>query len=147
MKKIVNGKIYDTSTAQEAGIWSNSGSTGDFDWCRETLYRKKTGEFFLFGEGGPMSRYAESCGNNSWTSGSAITPLTYDAAMKWAEEHLEADEYENIFGKVVEDDTKRTATYNLSVSAIETLRRMSQEQGRPASEILDEMILAAAKKG
>jgi hypothetical protein len=143
MKKIINGKVYDTETAQEVGTWSNNLSNRrDFGWCSETLYRKKTGEFFLFGEGGPMSRYAESCGNNTWSSGAAITPLTYPAAMQWAEEHLTADEYEQIFGRVVEDETRKTAAYSLSVTAIEVLRRMAQAQGRPASEILDELILA-----
>lgn len=143
MKKIINGKSYDTETAKKVGYWSNNRSYSDFSYVEETLYRKKTGEYFLFGEGGPMSRYAESCGDNSWGSGSRIIPMTYAKATKWAEEHLDGDEYEAIFGAVVEDESKKTVAYSLTVKAIEKLRRMSEEQGRSASEILDAMILAA----
>ena len=47
MKKIINGKVYDTQKAECVGKWNN-GLAG-FDWCEEELYRKRTGEFFLFG--------------------------------------------------------------------------------------------------
>lgn len=50
MKKIINGKKYDTESAQEICSRS-SGHYGDFHRVAETLYRKKTGEFFLYGEG------------------------------------------------------------------------------------------------
>lgn len=145
MKKIINGKVYDTNTAQRVGYWSNNLTYRDFSWCEETLYRKKTGEYFLHGEGGPASRYAEAVGTNSWGSGERIMPLTYKEASEWAEKHLDGDEYEQIFGAVSEDDTRKTVAYSLSVSAVEALRRMSEEQGKPASEILDAMILAAAR--
>lgn len=98
MKKIIGGKMYDTDTAKECGTWANAGSWRDFNHMVETLYRKRTGEFFLFGEGGPMTKYAESCGQNSWSGGSRIIPLSVESARKWAEEHLDADEYAAIFG-------------------------------------------------
>lgn len=142
MKKIINGKVYDTETAQEVGAWDNNMSHRDVCWCSETLYRKKTGEYFIHGKGGPASRYAEAVGSNGWRFGERIMPLTYKWATEWAEKHLDCDEYEQIFGKVTEDETRKTAAYSLSVTAIEVLRRMAQAQGRPASEILDELILA-----
>ena len=66
MKKIINGKKYNTETAKEVGYRSSGGSTSDFSYWCQTLYRKRTGEFFLYGEGGPMTSYARSCGDNSW---------------------------------------------------------------------------------
>ena len=63
MKKIINGKKYDTETATKIGEYSNGYSTSDFHYIDETLYRKKTGEFFLYGEGGPMTRYSHACGD------------------------------------------------------------------------------------
>lgn len=102
MKKIINGKKYDTETATKIGVWSNGLSFSDFKHCSESIYRKKTGEFFLHGEGGPMSAYSKSCGENSWSGGEQIVPLTEDEAKKWVENHLGADEYEEIFGKVEE---------------------------------------------
>lgn len=102
MKRIINGKKYDTATAKEIGSASNGGGWRDFSHWEETLYRKKTGEFFLFGEGGPMTCYSVSCGQNSWSGGSAIRPLTEAEAKEWAERYLDVDDYEEIFGEVEE---------------------------------------------
>lgn len=100
MKKIINGKKYDTDTAKCMLIWGNS-KTG-FSHVYEELYRKKTGEFFLYGEGGPMTSYAKSCGDNSWSGGSDIIPFTEKDARDWTERHGDADDYERIFGEVEE---------------------------------------------
>ena len=50
MRKIINKKMYNTNTAVEIASCSNDASTSDFDYYEETLYKKKTGEFFLYGE-------------------------------------------------------------------------------------------------
>lgn len=102
MKKIINGKKYDTETAREIGCDGNNLSRRDFKWWTEVLYQKRTGEFFLYGEGGPASRYAVSADGHGWDSGKQIIPLSEDKARNWAEEHLDADEYEKIFGEVSE---------------------------------------------
>ena len=103
MKEIIAGKVYNTDTARLQGEYGNSHSISDFRHVREDLYLKKTGEFFLHGAGGPMSKYAEPL-DNGWTGSEEIIPLTYDEAKEWAEAHLEADEYEAIFGPVSEGD-------------------------------------------
>ena len=141
MKKVINGKVYDTGTAKELAFYSNAGDWRDFSHFVERLYRKKTGEYFLHGEGGPMTRYAEATGQNSWSSGERIMPMTYQEAAAWAEEHLDGDEYEEIFGKIVEDETRKSVTFSLSVTAIETLRRMSDKNGQTVSETLERLIL------
>ena len=140
MKKIINGKKYDTETAQEIETWSNAGSLCDFSHMEETLYRKKTGEYFLFGEGGPMTKYAVSEGNNSWSGGSDIVPLTYDAAQEWAEKHLEVDKYEEIFGEVEEDESKTTVTFRLTVSTVERMKRNAAQAGIGMSEYLESVL-------
>ena len=101
MKQIINGKKYDTETATEVGSWWNGLSTRDFSHCRETLYRKRTGEYFLYGIGGPMSGYSHSCGNMT-SGGEKIIPMTEAEAREWAEGRLGCDEYEEIFGEVEE---------------------------------------------
>ena len=101
MKKIINGKKYDTDTAKAVGTWDNGRSGRDFSHCAETLYRKRTGEYFLYGVGGPMSKYSQSNGNTT-SGGEDIRPLTEAEARKWAEEKLTAGEYEEIFGEVEE---------------------------------------------
>ena len=97
MKKIINGRRYDTDTAKILGSAGYS-HPGDFNYWRETLYVKKTGEFFLHGFGGPLSKYARSIALNEWTGGEEIIPLSLEEAQKWTEENLEAEEYEEIFG-------------------------------------------------
>lgn len=140
MKKIINGKVYDTEKAQCVGGWSNGQYTSDFSYCSEDLYKKRTGEFFLYGEGGPMSKYAESCGNNSWSGGAKIIPLSYKAAQEWAEEHLNGEEYESIFGEVEEDESKTAVTLSLSVAAVEKARKTASEKGISLSAYIESLI-------
>ncbi len=145
MKKIINGKVYDTKTAQEMARYSTGGSWNDFRHYEETLYRKKTGEYFLFGEGGPMTQYAERVELNSWGSGSRIMPMTYQEATAWAEEHLDGDEYEEIFGEVDEDETKVVTTMRLSASTVETLKRRAAAEGKGIAVLAEELLAAALR--
>lgn len=101
MKKIIDGKKYDTETAEKVATWWNGRSSSDFNFCQEAVYRKKNGEFFLAGEGGARSKYAVSCGQNAWCGGSDIAPLTEAEARAWVEDHANS-EYENIFGPCAE---------------------------------------------
>lgn len=140
MKKIINNKRYDTETAREIGADSYNGSTRDFAYWSETLYCKRTGEYFLYGEGGPMSRYAEPVGQSGWSGGERIIPLSYEKAREWAEDHLTADEYEQEFGEVAEDDSTETVTISLPASVIAKIRRRAQENGTSVSGIIGEMI-------
>ena len=102
MKQIINGKKYDTDTAKEIAHYCAPGSVQDFSYSEETLYRKKTGEYFLYGKGGPASRYSRSCGQNQWEGDQRIIPFTEYEARAWAERCIDADEYEAIFGEVEE---------------------------------------------
>lgn len=99
MKKIINGKLYNTDTATQIAIYNNGYYINDFNCVYETLYRKRTGEFFIHGEGGAMSEYSVRCSDGSWCWGEKIIPLTEKGAQRWAEVHLEADEYIKLFGE------------------------------------------------
>jgi hypothetical protein len=102
MKKIINGKKYDTDTANCICRYQFS-HEGDFCYVYEKLYIKKTGEFFIFGEGGPMSKYAKSCGNNSTSGDSDVfTPISINEAKIFFEEHGNSNNYEKYFGEVEE---------------------------------------------
>ncbi len=133
MKKIIGGKRYDTETAKEMGSYQYL-YRNDFHWFAETLYRKSTGEYFLYGEGGPASRYSRSVGQNEWTGGERIIPLTVEAAQKWAEENLDGDDYESIFGPVEEADNKRTVSFSLPESVIAKIKNGAAEQGMSLSD-------------
>ena len=143
MKKHINGKMYDTDTAKCIGQWDNGRYGRDLDACEESLFRKRTGEFFLYGSGGPMSKYSVSRGNNNWSGGEQIIPLSWQSAREWAEEHLDGDQYETIFGAVEEDDSRETVTYSLSKSAAEKARREASKVGVSASAYIETLITKA----
>ena len=138
MKKIINNKVYDTSTAHEIGY---DGSGDGFHRWHESLYQKRTGEYFLHGEGGPMTKYAVSLSDNSWTYGEKIIPLTPDAARKWVEEHLDADAYEALFGLPEEEDAaKVTISAQLPAPLITAARRMAYEDGTSLTSVIEKAL-------
>ena len=102
MKKIVEGKRYDTETATLIGEYSY-GYRGDFERIHEGLYRTKTGNFFVAGTGGPKTRYSVQVEQNSWSGSSDIYPLTNDEALEWAQAHLDAQEIEDEFAPMIAD--------------------------------------------
>ena len=57
------------------------------EYWAEYLYRKRTGEFFLHGTGGPgpMSRYSRKTGQNQWVGWAEIRPLSLREAQKMAD--------------------------------------------------------------
>jgi len=85
IKRIKDGKIYDTYSAIEVARFWNGLSPNDFRYVREMLYKTKKGAWFLHGCGGAMTQWSESCGN-SIIGGGNITPMTADEALKWCEE-------------------------------------------------------------
>lgn len=140
MKKIINGKMYNTDTAKELAGWSSPGGRGDHSHYEETLYQKRTGEFFLYGEGGPMTRYAESAGQNQWRGGSKIIPLAWEDAREWAENKLDADDYEEIFGEVSEDESRTVVTLSISAGALERAKRAASQLGVRLSAYIEGLI-------
>ena len=102
MKKIINYKMYNTETATMVASYINGYGFSDFHYIGEELYRKKTGEYFLYGRGGAMTKYAEYCGANSWSGSCAIFPLIEADAQAWVMEHCDADTYISLFWEVEE---------------------------------------------
>lgn len=143
MKKIIKGKLYNTDTAKLVGEWGN-GHTG-FSYCHEDLYLKRTGEFFLYGRGGAASKYAEAVDQNTWSGGSDIVPMSYDEAQKWAEEHLDADEYEEIFEPIPEDESDEFVQmkFYLRAGTADAIRRMSREKGVLPSALAETLLTKA----
>lgn len=142
MKKIINGRRYDTDTAKAVGSDSNGLGVRDFGNWQEILYRKTTGEFFLYGHGGPASKYAAPCGHG-WTSGERIIPYTLEEAKEWAEEHLTGDEYEGIFGEVEEDGGKKVVTFSLPLATIDKIKKNAAGLGMSMSDYVAEAISKA----
>ena len=136
MKQIISGKKYDTETATEIGFYSNAGDWRDFHHLVETLYRKRTGEYFLHGEGGPATKYSKSIGQNSWSGGEKIIPLNFEAARKWAEENLDVEVYEAEFGEVSEDESSTSLSISLPANVAESIRAEARQKGITVSAVI-----------
>jgi hypothetical protein len=136
MKKVIDGAVYDTSTARELGCTEYS-HPGDFHYTCETLYVTRANKYFLHGEGGAMTQYAQSLGGGSFQGSEKIIPLSIDEAKKWAEENLTGDEYESAFGKIVEDD-KAYLSLSVSPEAKRRLQELSSQTGKSISAIVSE---------
>ena len=140
MKKIINNKLYDTETAKELGSWDNMADVRNFNYFTETLYRKRTGEFFLHGDGGPATKYAVSIGQNQWSGGQKIIPLTVEAARDWAEQHLDADEYAQIFGMPDESAEKVTLIAQVDSTLGQKVRELAAERGISVKALITEAL-------
>ena len=135
MRKIINGKLYDTETAKKVASCYHGDGPRDFRHYSEALYRKRTGEYFLAGEGGPMSHYAVTVGQNSWSGGEKIIPLTYKEATEWAEREMDADDYEAEFGPVSEGE-RVTLSISLPADVADRIRKAAASDGVSVSECI-----------
>lgn len=102
MKRIVNGKRYDTDKADLVAEASH-GTPGDFSFYEESLYHTRRGAWFVYGEGGPSSPYSQQVGSGSRGAGSAVVPLEDTEAMRWLEKEGYTSDLEEWFGSQIED--------------------------------------------
>lgn len=66
MKKIINGKSYNTETSTLIASWDNRLGYSDFRHCAESMYKTKKGVWFISGKGGAMSSWSVSNGNATY---------------------------------------------------------------------------------
>jgi len=92
MKQIINGKIYNTDTADYIGNYETNCGSRDFGYEFTELYRTKKGAFFVAGNGGPYSRWSMPIGTNGMGGGSGIQTMTTEEALAWCEQsRIDAD--------------------------------------------------------
>ena len=145
MHRTIANKTYDTTTAKALGNWQK-GYASERGYISETLYLKKNGEYFLHGEGGPRSRYAQRVAPNTWGYGERILPLSNDEAHAWAENHLNEPIFEGIFSGVEDDGTLTSVTFKLHAATVEKLNRVAHEKGCQMSELVEAMLFGALEQ-
>lgn len=128
MKKIINGKVYSTETATRIGAKTHADQN---DLC-ETLYRKKTGEFFLHLNGG-------------WSAAENICPLIYADAQRWTKENLTSEIYDSLFGTIEADKHKVFIGLNLPADLVERVKRRAAQQGSSISGYVEALLVEATK--
>lgn len=125
MRKIIKNKVYDTATAQYIGAY-----LGDWEdssrWRREELYKKRTGEYFLYSEGHEEPE--------------KITPLGFNEAKEWGSKHLEKIEYEIEF-EVAQDDNAVTRLHvEIPTSLNDRLELERSKIGASKAEVVIEAL-------
>jgi len=138
MKRIIDGASYDTDKAEKLGEDSYS-NRRDFNFWEEALYRSRSGRYFLHGEGGPMSRYSVTTGQNEWSGGEKIIPLDRKTAMAWAEEHLTVQQYTSIFGDP--EEGWENINIRLSTATLSKLRASAEENKTTMTAIITKWIV------
>ena len=142
MRRIIQGKAYDTNTATRVADWDNGHNTSDFQYCNEELYKTPRGAWFLFGEGGAMSTYRSHHGNNTgW--GEQIMPYTPEQAREWLEQRDKTDELEEYFGKV--EDAGEDSGYDFKVRGLSgelhsRIKAESESSGKSMNSIILTLI-------
>jgi len=139
MKKVIKNSVYDTETATFLGEFKSGLPVNDFGYFTETLYRTRSGKYFLYGEGGGNSRYGEWHGNNGGP-GEKIMSMTYNEASEWAQKNLDGDDYIKIFGDP-EDGESVQVLIKLSTTARNKLDKMKAEKGESFSAIIESLIM------
>ena len=100
-RAIINGKLYDTKNAELVSWDSMHGPSSWHHW-REELYLTAKGSWFLFGKGGPASKYAVREGTG-WGYGESIKPLRAPEALDWLETAGDVDSIEEHFAAEIEE--------------------------------------------
>ncbi len=102
MKAIIEGKRYDTDTAELLHSWDNGRPASDFRERSKQLYRTPQGRFFLYHEGGPMSDMADSS-SGEMHGGKAIEPVSDEDAFGFLVSHDGISIAEEYFPNMIED--------------------------------------------
>ena len=87
MIKVIDGKRYNTETAELVYDYDNGAVWGDFRYRSKTLYVTKAGAWFLHHVGGASSDMAKSLGNGSRSGSSDIEAINADDAYGFLEAH------------------------------------------------------------
>jgi len=81
MRKLIDGKIYDTEKAEKI-VSASWGDFNSFWWTQETLYRTAAGKWFFLGEGGPHSKY-KIIMHGSVGAGRTLVALCDSDVLEW----------------------------------------------------------------
>lgn len=88
----------------------------------------------MYGGGGPASSYAVQTGSSSWSGSEKITPITINEAKKWAEENLDADDYEKIFE--IEEEGNIAFSLLIPENLYNKLKDKSEKTGESMKDIV-----------
>ena len=103
MKKVIDGKVYNTETAERIFSWDNGRYGNDFRNRSKDLYRTKKGNYFIYHSGGPMTDMAISVGSNSTSGSSDIEAITTQEAIAFLQGKNAVEILERLFPETLEE--------------------------------------------
>ncbi len=121
MRTVINHKVYDTATAKLVGACDCSGDSPSAAHV-EALFRKRTGEHFLF------ARTAAGYEN--------ISPCSYDDACSWASAHLCGRAFEDAFSKAEGGTYRIDCTVSAACKA--EIDRRRAVSGRTVAQVVED---------
>ena len=86
MKKIIDGKLYDSDKAEQLALSTNKYPPGNSYFEAEMLYRSPQGQLFIYGHGGPLSGYGITKGNTHY-GGEELWLVTEEEAKEFCIEN------------------------------------------------------------
>ncbi|MBR5180026.1 MAG: hypothetical protein IKW90_14715 [Lachnospiraceae bacterium] len=113
MKRVFRGRCYDTEKAE---------LLGEDDSGLEKLFRKRTGEFFLY--------------KKDVSGTAAIEPVTFDQAQEWGEEFFDIMKFVRVFGEIEKTGEKVPLQLVLDRGIINKMKKMAVEEGISISELV-----------
>lgn len=125
MKKYVNRKCYDTDTAHKVGTYK-----GCWGLHEETLYRKRTGEYFLY----VWDRLLDEADTGT------IAPVSCEKARAWAGERLDADAIGAEWGEPAEDDRESVNVW-VCPEAKAALTAECRRTGDTQAKVVERLLL------
>lgn len=137
MRKIIKNAVYDTATARKIGETECEYPVYSPMYEKETLYRKRTGEYFLHCYGGEKSNHRKRI-DKKWAFGEKILPITYDEAMEWISENKIQMEQEDFY-------EKSYLTIYIENGTIGLLRKRAERSEKSISEIADAILRKSLK--
>ncbi|QNQ83773.1 hypothetical protein FP435_04610 [Lactobacillus sp. PV037] len=153
----LHGLSYDPEKAKFIVGYTPYISVNDNSFFTEGLYKKRTGEYFLYGEGNADSPYASyNKEYNGYQPGTKIKPLKFDEAKAYfdkydSDEYSDADGnfleedavkrlYDKEFGKIEVSEAKKIKSFSLKESTTKKIARIAQSQGKTQSEVIDMLV-------
>jgi hypothetical protein len=126
---VIKNRVYDTGTARKIATYNHSGVT-------ETLYRKKTGEYFAHF----YNKHADGTDRAGWHGKEKIVPYDYETAKNWASLSLDEKLYKELFEGEAADDGRVVITARVSKDALAKLKKRQSQTGETIGAALERAI-------
>lgn len=137
MKKFFRGRQYDTDTAKKIAERQNL-ELGEVGSYIETLYMKKTGEFFIFREMfGPLYE-----GQKKFQ----FEPMKFEDAKEWAKEYAPAEVFEQEFTAPDKDHGIMQFSTTLPRRIHAKMKRLATARGMSTSQLITKLIDAQEER-